>query len=78
MNIVFTDLDRAWVYLAILFFTFAFSFFVWVKLFAELDYHEIKYTIKTKKRTLWVIYFNLVSLIIWWQVLQLLLSLLYH
>lgn len=74
MNIVFTEWDRALVYLAIFVVAFLFSFLVWKTIFNELDYHEIKYTKKTKRRTLWLIYFCLVSVTLWGHALQLLLS----
>lgn len=70
MNIVFTEWDRALVYLVIAVVTFLFSFLAWKTIFNELDYHEIMYTKKTKKRTLWLIYFSLVSATLWLHVLQ--------
>lgn len=78
MKIVFTEWDRAFVYLAILLVIFIFSFLAWKTIFNEIDYHEIKYTQKTKQRTLWLIYFSLVSVTLWWYVLQQLLSRLQH
>jgi len=75
---VITGLEDVPIYLEIIVATFVFSFFVWRKLFIELDLHEIKYTEKIKRRSLWLIFFNLLSLIIWWHVLQLLLSQLQH
>lgn len=78
MNIVFTEWDKALVYLIIFIVAFIFSFFVWKTIFNELDYYEIKYTNKTKKRTLWLIYFSLISATLWFHALQLLLSRLQH
>ncbi len=78
MSIVFTEWDRTLVYLVIFVVTFLFSFLAWKTIFNELDYHEIRYTKKTKQRTLWLIYFSLVSAILWWYVLQQLLSRLQH
>lgn len=74
MNIVFTEWDRALVYLGIFVITFLFSFLAWKTIFNELDYHEIKYTKQTKQRTLWLIYFSLVSTTLWLYALQQLLS----
>ena len=74
MNIVFTECDKALVYLVIFVVTFLVSFFAWKTIFNELDYYEVKYTNKTKKRTLWLIYFSLVSVTLWFHALQLLLS----
>ncbi len=73
---VITGLENVPVYIAIVLATFVFSFFLWQKLFSELDVMEIKYSNKIKQRSLWLIFLNLLSLIIWWQVLQRLLSLL--
>ena len=61
MNIVFTESDKALVYLVIFAFIFLFSFLIWKTIFNELDYYEVKYAKKTKQRTLWLIYFSLVS-----------------
>ena len=74
MNIVFTEWDKALVYLVIFVVAFLFSFLAWKTIFNELDYYEVKYTHKTKKRTLWLIYFSLVSTTLWFHALQLLLS----
>jgi hypothetical protein len=78
MNIVFTEWDKALVYLVIFLVTFVFSFLLWRTLFNELDYHKITYTKKTKQRTLWLIYFGRVSAILWLHVLQQLLLRLQH
>ena len=78
MNIVFTEWDRALVYLAIFAVTFLISLFFWAITFQELDYFEIKYTKKTKRRVLWLIYFNLIAAILWLHVLLRLLSRLQH
>ena len=50
--------------LFILVIAFGFSFTFWLKLFNELDYFKINYTKETKKRMLWVIFGNLLSLIL--------------
>lgn len=71
---VITGLENVPTYLAIILATFVFSFFVWKMLFLELDIHGVNYTKKIKRRSLWLIFSNLLSLIIWWRVLQLLLS----
>lgn len=73
MNYVITGTENIPTYLAIIGFTFLFSFFTWLCLFKELDIHEVKYTKKLKRRSLWLIFSNLLSLILWWRVLQLLL-----
>ena len=78
MNIVFKEWDIALVYLVIFVVTFLFSFLAWKTIFNELDYYEIKYTKKTKQRTLWLIYFSLVSATLWLYVLQRLLFRLQH
>lgn len=78
MQIIFTEWDRAFVYLVIFVVTFLFSFLTWKTIFNEFDYYEIKYTKKTKKRTLWLIYFSLVSATLWLHVLQQLLLRLQH
>ncbi len=78
MHIVFTEWDKALVYLVIFVVTFLFSFLAWKTIFNELDYHGIKYTKKTKQRTLWLIYFSLVSATLWLHVLQQLLLRLQH
>ena len=74
MHFVITETENIPNYLAIIGFTFVFSFLFWKTLFAELDVHEIKYTKKLKTRSLWLIFSNLLLLIIWWHVLQQLLS----
>jgi hypothetical protein len=74
MNINFVRAENIPTYLAIIFATFCFSFFVWKMLFLELDIYGVNYTKKIKRRSLWLIFSNLLSLIIWWRVLQLLLS----
>jgi hypothetical protein len=74
MDIKFTGLENVPTYLAIIVATSVFSFFSWKILFLELDAHEIKYTKKIKRRSLWLIFFNLLSLIVWWRIFQLLLS----
>ena len=74
MNINVVGLENLPTYLAIIGFTFVFSLLFWKTLFAELDVHEVKYTKKLKKRSLWLIFSNLLLLIIWWRVLQQLLS----
>lgn len=71
---VITGLENVPTYLVIILATFIFSFFVWKMLFLELDINDVNYTNKIKKRSLWLIFLNLLSLIIWWRVLQLLLS----
>lgn len=48
----------------ILIIAFTFSFTWWHRLFTELDYFKINYTKETKKRILWVIFGNLLSLIL--------------
>ena len=78
MNIVFTEWDNAFVYLILFIVTFVISFLTWKTIFRELDYYEIKYTIKTKQRALWLIYSSLISVTLWWHVLQRLLSRLQH
>jgi hypothetical protein len=69
-----TGFENVPTYLAIILATFVFSFFVWKMLFLELDVYDVHYTKKIKRRSLWLIFSNLLSLIIWWRVLQLLLS----
>lgn len=54
MNIIFTEWDRALVYLAILIVIFLFSFFSWIIIFRELDYYEVKYTKKNKTKDIMV------------------------
>ncbi len=78
MNIVFTEWDNALVYLLIFVACFVFAFFSWITIFRELDYYEIKYTSKTKRRTLWLIFSSLVSATLWLRILQLLLSRLHY
>lgn len=56
-------------FIAFLIASFIFSFFVRKAIFQELDYFEIKYTSITKKRALWVIYFNLIIFILWIRIL---------
>ena len=63
--------------LAFIFFllaSFLFAYLTRLTIFQELDYYEIKYTPRTKKRTLWVIYFNLIAVSLWLHILQRLLS----
>lgn len=74
MNIVFTEWDRALVLFIFFVVTFLFSFLAHSTIFNELDYYEIKYTQKTKKRTLWFIFFTLASVTLWLHVLLRLLS----
>lgn len=74
MNFVITETENIPTYLAIIGFTFVFSFLIWRTLFDELDVHEVKYTTKLKRRSLWLIFSNLLLLILWWRVFQLLLS----
>lgn len=74
MNIVITEWDRALVLFIFFVVTFLFSFLAHRTIFNELDYYEIKYTQKTKKRTLWFIFFTLVSVTLWLHVLLRLLS----
>ena len=78
MNIVFTEWDRILVYIVIFVVIFLFSLFAWKIIFNEIDYYEIKYTKKTKQRTLWLLYFSLVSTTLWLHVLQQLLLRLQH
>lgn len=74
MNFVITGTENIPTYLAIIGFTFVFSYFTWFGIFKELDIHEVKYTKKIKRRSLWLIFSNLLLLIIWGRLLQLLLS----
>lgn len=74
MNINFVGSENIATYLAIIFATFSFSFFIWKILFLELEVFEVSYTKKVKQRSLWLIFSSLISLIIWWQLLQHLLS----
>lgn len=74
MNIVFTEWNRALIYLTILVLVLVFSMLIHKTLFNELDYYEVKYTRKTKMRTLWLIYSGLISITLWSHVLQLLLD----
>jgi hypothetical protein len=53
---------------------FLFSFLARITIFRELDYYEIKYTPKTKQRTLWLIFFNLLTVSLWLHILQRLFS----
>lgn len=53
---------------------FAFSWLARTTIFNELDYYEIKYTPKTKRRTLWLIYFNIIAVSFWLLIFQHLLS----
>lgn len=57
--------------LFVLIISFTFSFTFWYRLFAELDYFQIKYTKETKNRMLWVIFGNLLSLILLFYLLRL-------
>lgn len=50
--------------------SFIFSYLARITIFKELDYYEIKYTPQTKKRTLWLIYFNLIAISLWLNILQ--------
>jgi len=77
MNFNITGLEYMPTYLAIIGFTFVFSFFTWFCLFKELDIHEVKYTKKLKRRSLWLIFSNLLLLIVWGRALHLLLLRLY-
>lgn len=74
MEIVFTEGCKAFVLLIFFVVTFLFSFLVQRTIFNELDYYEIKYTLKTKKRTLWFIFFILASVTLWLHVILRLLS----
>lgn len=76
MNIVITEWHGALVLLGIFLVIFMISWLAWKTIFRELDYYEIKYTPKTKRRTLWLIFSSLVSATLWLHVLRLLLSLL--
>lgn len=53
MNIIITEWHGALVLLGIFLVIFMISWLVWKTIFRELDYYEIKYTLKTKTRTLW-------------------------
>ena len=75
MNII-TEWHEAFVLLGILLTLFIISWTAWTTIFRELDYYEIKYTLKTKRRTLWLIFSSLVSATLWLRILYLLLSLL--
>lgn len=74
MNINIVGFEYIPTYLAIIFATFCFSFFLWKLLYLELDIHNVKYTHKLKRRSLWLIFSSLLSLMIWLHVLKLLLS----
>ncbi|GAB4233048.1 MAG: hypothetical protein Tsb0021_11870 [Chlamydiales bacterium] len=50
MNIIFTEWNRILIYLIIFVVTFLFSFLAWKTIFNELDYYEVKYTKKNKKK----------------------------
>jgi hypothetical protein len=63
------------VFFLFLFAAFVFSFFLRAIIFHELDYYEIKYTQRTKRRTLWLIYVNLIGISFWLHVLHRLLLL---
>jgi hypothetical protein len=69
-----TGLENVPTYLVIMVLSFVFSWLTWFGIFKELDIHEVKYTQKLKRRSLWVIYANLLLLITWSRVLHLLLS----
>jgi hypothetical protein len=74
MEVLLTEWDSAFAFFIYLGVTFVFSFLARITLFKELDYYEIKYTQQTKKRTLWLIYFNLLAVSLWLHILQRLLS----
>ncbi len=74
MNINIVGFEYIPTYLAIIFATFCFSFFFWKLLYLELDIHNVKYTNRLKRRSLWLIFSSILSLMIWLHVLQLLLS----
>lgn len=76
MRLNITGLEDVPIYLAIIAFTFVFSFFVSKRIFHELDILEIQYSPKLKRRSTWLIFSGLTSIIIWSRVLQQLLSLL--
>lgn len=76
MNIIITEWHGALVLLGIFLVIFMISWLSWKTIFRELDYYEIKYTPKTKQRTLWLIFSSLTSATLWLHVLRLLLSLL--
>ncbi len=70
--------DEAKTLIALLFIPiicFVFSLCFWQSLFRELDYFEIKYTQKTKRRALLIIFGNLTSLIMFLYVVSALLRL---
>ena len=72
----FTGLEYVSVYLAIIDFTFIFSFFASKCIFHELDMCEINYPPKLKKRSLWLILSSVLSIVIWSRIFLRLLSLL--
>lgn len=74
MNFNIMGLENIPTYLAIIASIFVFSFLFWKTLFYELDILEIKYTAKIKKRSLWLIFSNLLLFIVWVRVLHLLMS----
>jgi hypothetical protein len=74
MEILLTEWGKAFALFVFFGATFVFSFLARMAIFKELDYYEIKYTQKTKKRTLWLIYFNLLAVSLWLHILQRLLS----
>ena len=74
MNIILTEWSREFAFFLFFAAIFVFSYLARLTIFNELDYYEIKYTPKTKKRTLWLIYFNLLAVSLWLHILQRLLS----
>lgn len=74
IDILLTSFGKELAFVFFLVAAFVFSYLARLTIFQELDYYEIKYTPRTKKRTLWIIYFNLLAVSIWLHILQRLLS----
>jgi hypothetical protein len=70
MDVWSIDWSEMFPYFFVLFATFGAAFCLWTAVFSELDYYEIKYTRKTKRRTLLVIWSNLFLIIIWFNVIR--------
>jgi len=74
IDILLTSFSKELAFVLFLVAAFVFSYLTRLTIFQELDYYKIKYTPRTKKRTLWLIYFNLLAVSLWLHILQRLLS----
>lgn len=74
MNTLLNEWGKEFAFLLFFAAAFVFSYLARQTIFNELDYYGIKYTPKTKIRTLWLIYFNLITVSFWLHILQRLIS----